>query len=581
MKAIVDCPRPKFVRQGWELLNGQWAFGFDDENVGLKQRWFQGDKLNRTIAVPFTYETKQSGIQDEQFHPVVWYERHITIAKENQKKQVLLHFQASDYKTTVWINGCFAGEHEGGYTSFSFDMTPYLVEAQTQQITVRVEDSMSMDQPRGKQRWIGENFGCWYVQTTGIWQSVWVEYVSKQHLNKVDIQPDLDEQAVSFAYDLRGGVTGVEIETIITFKGYEVRRFSLTPEREETLFKVDLASAIHEWRVAVWSPEQPNLYEVAFVVRKDGQEVDRVQSYFGLRKISIKNGRVLLNNRPIYQKLILDQGYWKDSHLTPPSFEALEEDIDAIKALGFNGIRKHQKIEDERFYALCDQKGLLVWAEMPSSYSYSRKAVKAFTEEWLDVVEQLAHYPSIVTWVPFNESWGVGQIFTNTQQQAFTESIYYGTKAIDATRPVIVNDGWEHTVSDIITLHDYEEFADRLVQRYEDQNAVLGNAYPHNNDKYAFAEGYQYKGQPVIISEYGGIAFTTEDGWGYGNQVKSEKDFLARYESITDAIKALPYVSGYCYTQITDVQQEVNGLLDENRKPKLKVEKIKALNDKA
>lgn len=226
------------------------AFGFDDENVGLKQRWFQGDKLNQTIAVPFTYETKQSGIQDEQFHPVVWYERHITIAKENQKKQVLLHFQASDYKTTVWINGCFAGEHEGGYTSFSFDMTPYLVEAQTQQITVRVEDSMSMDQPRGKQRWIGENFGCWYVQTTGIWQSVWVEYVSKQHLNKVDIQPDLDEQAVSFAYDLRGGVTGVEIETIITFKGYEVRRFSLTPEREETLFKVDLASAIHEWRVA-------------------------------------------------------------------------------------------------------------------------------------------------------------------------------------------------------------------------------------------------------------------------------------------------------------------------------------------
>lgn len=579
MNHSLEFPRPKFVRQDWDLLNGTWSFAFDDENIGLNQHWFAGAKLKQEITVPYTYETKKSGIDDQRFHPVVWYERNISIPDENKDKTILLHFQASDYHTTVWVNGCCAGSHEGGYTSFSFDLTPFLVDDSSQTITVRVEDSMSTDQPRGKQRWINKNFGCWYVQTTGIWQSVWLEYVNKHHFEKVDIQPDLDQASVAFTYQLAGEIQGVEVETVITFNDYEVRRFSFKPERHETNMKVALTSSIHEWGIAVWSLEQPNLYDVTFIIRKDGEIVDQATSYFGLRKISIKNGQVLLNNRPVYQKLILDQGYWEDTHLTPPSLEALETDIDATKALGFNGIRKHQKIEDERFYALCDQKGLLVWAEMPSAYSFSTKAVKAFSKEWFDVVDQLAHYPSIVTWVPFNESWGVGQIFTNEQQQAFTESIYYGTKSLDS-RPVIVNDGWEHTISDIITLHDYEEFADRFLRRYEDETAILGNVYPHNLDKYAFAEGYEYKGQPVMISEYGGIAFTTDDGWGYGNQVKSEKDFLMRYEGMTDAIKALPYVSGFCYTQLTDVQQEVNGLLDENRKPKIKEEKINALNDK-
>ncbi|GAF19523.1 beta-galactosidase [Bacillus sp. JCM 19046] len=574
-------PRPKFVRTNWLNLNGTWNFAWDDQNEGLANGWHHQPSFNRQIKVPFSYETKASGINEPTFHPVVWYERSIIIPNEEKGKRVLLHFQASDYTTTAWLNGQSVGTHHGGNTAFSFDITAHVTDEKQQQLVVRVEDSMSTEQPRGKQRWISENFGCWYVQTTGIWQTVWLEFVPHHYLENVRVTPDFDRSSVHLEYAYNGSSErSIRIETIISFQGKEVRRFSIEPKQHKTTMHMSLSSSIHEWGIAHWTPEQPNLYDLTYIVTEADQEIDRIHSYVGLRKLSIKNGQVLLNNRPIYQKLILDQGYWEDSHLTAPSYEALETDIDAVKKLGYNGIRKHQKIEDERFYHICDQKGVLVWAEMPSTYSYSAQAVQQFSAEWYEVVNQLAHYPSIVTWVPFNESWGIGAVFSNTKQQAFTESIYYGTKAIDDTRPVVVNDGWEHTISDIITLHDYEEFADAFLERYEDKDMLLGNSFLHNKEKYPFAEGYVYKGQPVLISEYGGIAFTTEDGWGYGNQVKSAEQFLERYEAITDAIKALPYVTGYCYTQITDVQQEVNGLLDEKREPKLPFEAIKAVNDK-
>ncbi|WP_078392957.1 glycoside hydrolase family 2 protein [Shouchella patagoniensis] len=575
-------PRPRFVREDWLNLNGEWNFSFDDENRGKKERWYNTSRFNQTITVPYSYETKESGINKQTFHPVVWYGKEVTIPDSQQGKDVLLHFQASDYETTVWVNGQYAGAHQGGNSSFSFPITPYLTDEKTQQLVVRVEDSMSDQQPRGKQRWVDENFGCWYVQTTGIWQTVWLEFVAEQRLEEVKIVPDFDQSSVRFHYKLTEQAVRSKavVETVISFKGKEVRRISFVPEGKTTKVTVDLTATIHEWQIAHWTPEQPNLYDVSFAVHANGIKMDKARSYFGLRKISIHQGQVLLNNRPIYQKLILDQGYWPDTNLTAPSVEALEADIEAIKEMGFNGVRKHQKIEDERFYYLCDQIGLLVWAEMPSAYSYSTDAVRMFTTEWQEIVNQLSHYPSIVTWVPFNESWGVGAIFTNKQQQAFTESIYYATKAMDDTRPVIVNDGWEHTISDIITLHDYEEFADAFLARYKDKEELLSNKNLHNKEKYPFANGYAYNGQPVLISEYGGIAFTTKDGWGYGNQVKSKEEFLVRYQAITDAIKALPYVTGYCYTQITDVQQEVNGLLDEKRKPKLELNEVKAINDR-
>ena len=575
-----EYPRPQFRRPSWVNLNGTWHFSFDDENIGEKERWYQNPNFTTHIQVPFTYETKASGIGDELFHPYVWYHRTFEIPNKEIGKRVILRFQASDYLTKVWINGAYVGEHVGGNAAFSFDITHAIVDDQKNSLVVKVEDSQSCHQPRGKQRWIDENFGCWYVQTTGIWQTVWLEFLPDEHIEHVKITPNIDTNCVAFDFRFNGAHNKhLRVETIISFNGKLVKQFSFSPDRAQMYFEINILSEIHEWKVMHWSPERPHLYDVTFRLFKDEALQDEVNAYFGMRKISIKDGQVLLNNKPIYQKLLLDQGYWPDTMLTPPSDEAMLADIENTLAMGFNGVRKHQKIEDERFLYWCDKKGLLVWSEMASSYEFSDDAIENFTNEWLEIISQLYNHPSIVTWVPFNESWGIPNILTDAKQQAFTESIYYLTKSLDPMRPVIVNDGWEHTISDIITLHDYEEYKEAFLDRYSNKDKILTNEIPHNNHKYVFAEGYQYKGQPIIISEYGGIAFNDDEGWGYGNQVESEEEFLNRYRSVTDAIKSLPYITGYCYTQITDVQQEINGLLKADRTPKISLEKIRRVND--
>lgn len=575
-----EYPRPQFQRDNWMNLNGTWKFAFDDANRGEADKWYEHLTDPREIQVPFTYETKASGIGDETFHPYVWYQRSFEVPAEHIGKRVILRFQASDYLTKVWVNGEYVGDHTGGNSAFSFDITNVVNINSVNELVVKVEDSFSCFQPRGKQRWKQDNFGCWYVQTTGIWQTVWLEFIDQQSIENVKITPNIDNNSVNFDYVLDASINeNLLLETIIRFEEQEIKRFSIKPDRTHLSMEIDLLSEIHEWKVFLWDPAHPHLYDVTFRLYENHQLVDEVESYFGMRKVSIKDGKVLLNNRPIYQKLLLDQGYWQDTMLTPPSDEAMLEDIEKTIEMGFNGVRKHQKLEDERFYYWCDKKGLLVWSEMAATYEFSDQAVENFTKEWLEILQQHYNHPSIITWVPFNESWGVPNILVDRKQQAFTESIYYLTKSIDPMRPVIVNDGWEHTISDIITLHDYEEIGDVFYERYKDKEPILNNEIPHNKDKYAFAEGYSYKGQPIIISEYGGIAFKDEKGWGYGNQVGTEEAFLRRYQKITDAIKKIPYVSGYCYTQITDVQQEVNGLLKEDRTPKVALKKIKAVND--
>ncbi|MFS0750006.1 glycoside hydrolase family 2 protein [Oceanobacillus sp. 1P07AA] len=576
-----EYPRPQYQRHDWQNLNGTWKFSFDDNNMGEKSQWHSKPPFANEIQVPFTYETKASGIGDETFHPYVWYQRQLQIPNEHADKRVILRFQASDYLTKVWINGVFVGSHAGGYAAFSFDISDVIDTSKDNELVVKVEDSQSCYQPRGKQRWIDNNFGCWYVQQTGIWQTVWLEFLPETTLDNVKITPKLDTNSVDFEYQLNYlPKEPCRIETTIQFNGEMVKQFSITPNRINEQMEVSIVSDFHEWKVKHWTPEHPNLYDVTFKVYVEEALTDEVNSYFGMRKISIKDGKVLLNNTPIYQKLLLDQGYWADTMLTPPSDDAMIEDIEKTIAMGYNGVRKHQKVEDERFLYWCDKKGLLVWSEMAATYEFSDVAIENFTREWQEIVKQHYNHPSIITWVPFNESWGVPQIFTDRKQQTFTEAIYYLTKSIDADRPVIVNDGWEHTISDIIALHDYEELGDVFYDRYKDKEPILENKIPHNNGKYAFAQGYSYKGQPVIITEYGGIAFRDEKGWGYGNQVSTTEAFLNRFQQITDAIKKLPYVSGYCYTQTTDVQQEVNGLLKENREPKVALEKIKEVNDR-
>ncbi len=578
----IEYPRPQFQRQSWKNLNGTWKFEFDDQNIGEKNLWYQQPSFSTNIQVPFTYETKASGIGDETFHPNVWYQRTFDIPKEEAGKRTILRFQASDYLTKVWVNGHYIGNHAGGNAAFSFDITNAVSQTNENELVVKVEDSQSCYQPRGKQRWKDTNFGCWYVQNTGIWQTVWLEFLNEESIEHVKIDPKLDTNSVAFSYKLNGLIDdNWKLETTIRFKGEKVKQFSTVPDRSNITVEVDLLSDIHAWKVMYWTPNTPNLYDVTFQLFLKEELVDEVQSYFGMRKISIENGKVLLNHTPVYQKLLLDQGYWPDTMLTPPSDEAMLDDIEKTLEMGFNGVRKHQKIEDERFLYWCDKKGLLVWSEMPSTYEFSDEAVDNFTKEWLEIMQQHYNHPSIITWVPFNESWGIPKVFNDKKQQAFTESIYYLSKSIDSERPVIVNDGWEHTISDIIALHDYGEAAELFYKRYKDKDKIMNNEIPHNGHKFAFADGYEYKGQPVMITEYGGIAFNEGTGWGYGNQVDTEEEFLKRYQAVTDAIKAIPYVSGYCYTQTTDVQQEINGLLKEDRTPKIQLEKIKAVNDSA
>lgn len=578
---IKDYPRPQFVRKDWTNLNGEWSFRFDDHNAGEQENWQEKFTETHKINVPFTYETKMSGIGAEEFHPNVWYSRQVQIPKEAEGKRVILHFQAVDHMAKVWVNGRMAGSHQGGYAAFSFDITPYLVFGSENQITVKAEDSDSCTQPRGKQRWTKDNFECFYVQTTGIWQTVWLEYVEEQRLESVKITPDIDRNIVRFDYEVNGvpAAGDLKLEAIVTLKDKPVKRVSLAIDRPCLTVEVDL---IHEangpWKKRLWSPQHPNLYDVEFVLTLNDQVVDRVFSYFGMRKISIEKGKVLLNNVPIYQRLILDQGYWTDSHLTPPSEEALIEDIDRMLEMGYNGVRKHMKIEDARFLYWCDVKGLLVWSEMAATFEFHDRAVEAFTKEWLEIVQQQYNHPSIITWVPFNESWGIASILRDPRQQKFTEGIYHLTKSIDPYRPVITNDGWEHTVSDILTLHDYVETGDGFMKRYSNLEAVLSCETTCNQWKYAFAEGYAYRGQPIIISEYGGIAFQSDKGWGYGHQVSSEEEFMARFAGLTQAIKSVDAIVGYCYTQLTDVQQEINGLLYEDRSPKIPLDEIKKIN---
>lgn len=579
---VKDYPRPQFIRNKWINLNGSWDFAFDDKNEGEKERWYDEFKSEAIIQVPFTYETKLSNIQDEKKHDNVWYKREIMVDMEElQNKKLILHFEGSDYITKVWVNGCLVGQHKGGYSRFSFDITDQ-VKPGANTIAVKAEDSFDKHQPRGKQRWKQDNFGCWYVQTTGIWKTVWMEYIPVTSLNSVKMTPLLNEAAL----EVEAEVNALEykadllLEITISFDENLINKVYLAVLDKHVFTKISVYSNTFDWGVKTWAPDHPDLYDISFRLMEKGEIIDAADSYFGLREIRIENANILLNGEPIYQRLILDQGYWKDSHLTPPTEEALIEDIDKIKQLGYNGLRKHQKTEDERFLYWCDVKGMLVWSEMAASYSFSDSAVRTFTAEWMDIVRQNYNHPSIITWTPFNESWGIQQVEVNKNQQYFTEAIYYLTKTVDKYRPVIVNDGWEHTISDIITLHDYEEDGEQFFRRYMvHKEAILNTEVYHNKFKSAMANGYEYKGQPIIISEYGGIALNNDEkGWGYGNKVNSEEDFMRRFDSITTAIKKVPYICGYCYTQVTDVQQEINGLLDIERNFKVNPEAIRRIN---
>ena len=540
-----EYPRPELRRENWLCLNGQWDFSIGEPTFDQK------------ITVPFACEAPLSGIGDKGFHKQVWYRRSFSIPWDMQDQRILLHFGAVDYICDVWVNGHHVCSHTGGHTGFSADITDALIDGEnTIQVKV-LDDYLDPAMPRGKQYWELESKGMYYSRTTGIWQTVWLEPVDPVHLTRCYITPQLDEKAVQLEYQLSQDAQSLTFE--ISFRGETVAEHTAPYDRRKPTVTIPLEALCEEM---VWSPENPALFDVKITVR-DEQVNDVVDTYFGMRKVSIENGKFLLNNREYYQKLVLDQGYWEESLMTAPTDEAFIRDIQLTKAMGFNGVRKHQKVEDPRYLYHADRLGLLVWGEIGSAYLYSRDYVQRLHTEWMEAVLRDYNHPCIVVWTPMNESWGVSAVKTDKAQQAHCNAMLMTTKSLDPTRLVLDNDGWEHTCGDLITLHDYTQDGQQLQKMFGSLDSVLAlRMKPH--DKGVFADGYGYRGQPILLSEFGGV--------------KNGPDFRQTLAEILQAVQASPVLCGYCYTQLTDIENEQNGLLTYHREPKLPLETIRQIN---
>jgi beta-galactosidase/beta-glucuronidase len=569
-------PQPQFQREAWLNLNGAWEFEFDDKDVGVTDNWGAGSKsFGRTIVVPYCFEGRLSGIGDTSFHPVVWYRRSVTVPEAWKGRRVLLSFGAVDYHADVWVNGRAAGEHEGGNVPFRFDVTP-LVKPGANTIVVRAEDQPTdRYMPRGKQYWEPQSRSIFYTRTSGIWQTVWLEATGDSYLDSVAFDPRRDG-IVRIDARVSRWQPGLELSATVK-SGQDV---VATTSGRAGSSRATIALSVPSPRR--WSPGAPNLYDVVLELRRGSTVVDRVTSYFGFRTISIEGGRLAVNGRPTFLKLVLDQGYWPESVLTPPTDEAIQYDIRMTKEMGFNGARKHQKVEDPRFLYWADKMGFLVSGEMANAYLFDEVYVARFTREWIEAVERDRNHPSVVMWAPLNESWGVPDL-DDPRQQAHLKSLYTLTRSLDPTRPVIDNEGWEHTdMTDLFAIHDYAKTGDLLYERYKDLGKP-GAGVPSAGVP-VLAPGYSYNGTPVYLSEFGGIAFippghqVPKEAWGYAGVEKTPEAALERMRSLWAAIAKIPAFAGLCYTQITDVEQEVNGLMTYDRKPKFDVKAVREIN---
>lgn len=564
-------PRPDFERDNWMCLNGEWDFSLDEK------------KFDRTIIVPFAFETELSGIGDKEFHKMVWYRKTFKLPERMKAKRVILHFGAVDYACDLWVNGTYIREHKGGQTSFSADITEAVAADDENVIELKVfDDYEDMEMPRGKQFWEQESRGIFYTRTTGIWQSVWIEAVEPLYLESCYITPEFDDKCVCFEYRLsRSGASAVEFS--IAFEGKFAACVSAVPNGKKGMVKVQLdQTGLKSWNFEeelAWTPETPRLFDVEIRTYDEKGVTDLVRTYFGMRKVSIDNGKFMLNNREYYQKLVLDQGYWEESLLTAPSDEAFIKDIELTKAMGFNGVRKHQKVEDPRYLYHADRLGLLVWGELGSAYLYSREYAGRMYTEWIEAVKRDYNHPCIVAWTPLNESWGVQEIKADKYQQAHCNALMYMIKSVDTSRVVIDNDGWEHTCGDLLTIHDYTASGKVLKKHFESLEAVLSLCPGRRS---LFADGWSYQGQPVLLTEFGGVRYVpgteVKHSWGYCD-ASSAEEFADKYAEIIKAVHESPVIQGYCYTQLTDVEAEENGLLTYQRGLKMPLEKIRAINE--
>ncbi|MEA5048131.1 MAG: glycoside hydrolase family 2 TIM barrel-domain containing protein [Eubacteriales bacterium] len=561
-----EYPRPHFVRPDWLCLNGVWEFSFDKP------------VYDRTIIVPYAPECRLSSVGVTAYFETLYYRRTFRLPATMSGKRILLHFGAVDYTCRVFINGAAVGAHQGGHTAFSFDITDSICLDGENELRVEArDDPLDLTMPRGKQFWKEHSEGIFYTRTSGIWQSVWLEPVSNAYLKQVKITPHLFDRSVRFDYSLsRPAALEIAVSCGVT----PVMRALCSGQGKSgtcTLY-VDRQQE-PSWFFCeehAWSPETPRLFDVTFRVLEGETVTDTVQSYFGMRDVRVENGLFLLNGRPRIQRLVLDQGYWPESLLTAPTDEDFIKDIKLVKEMGFDGVRLHQKIEDPRFLYHADHMGLLVWSEFPAAYEYRSTAITRTMDEWAQAVESNYNFPSVVAWTPVNESWGVTDMAARPEQRAFVRMLYYLTKALDQTRPVIDNDGWEHCGGDLTTIHDYEPEETVLAVRYDSLDSIL---HSRPEGRALFATDEFYSGQPILITEFGGIAFqagTDTVGWGYSSAA-GEEDFLAKYAAIMRPIQKSPQIQGFCYTQLMDVEQEINGLLTYDRKPKAALSRIREI----
>ena len=574
-----EYPRPQFVRSEWLSLNGEWEFAYDDENNGREAGWQYGLALEKRILVPFPYQSQLSGINDKEVHEVVWYARSFEVPAEWRRGQdLLLHFGAVDYRSTVWVNGQEVGHNQGGHVPFEFDIAPYLTQG-TNRLVVRVEDRQNPRQPRGKQSTTGLPHDIDYYCTTGIWQTVWLEPVPTVRIGELVINPSVSHSAIELTVYLHAPSASWRIEAE-AFDG-DVLVAHVTEKISTATGWLRLN--IHDAKL--WSPAAPHLYDLRVRLFEGDQLLDEVRSYAGIREVELRDGRIVLNGRPTYLAMVLDQGYWPESYLAAPSDAALRADVEWVKRMGFNGVRKHQKIEDPRWLYWCDRLGLLVWEEMPNAREWSSQAEERLAAEWKVAIRRDYNHPCIICWVPVNESMGFpGLRRSHPGQYAFIERMVAMTRQIDPRRPVIDNDGWEHTdITDICAIHDYTPTAERLRERY--QEASHGGELPRHvwiGNKPLFVLGSRYRGQPIMLTEVGGFLLIPPGIppekrdllYRFYGSFRTPEELLAKYRDLMEGISSLRFVAGFCYTQLTDIEQEINGLLTYDRQPKVVPEEI-------
>ncbi len=572
-------PRPMLRRNTWFSLNGEWQFAID-----RTERWRKLDEVEwyGRIRVPFSPETAASGVSDTGFYRVCWYRRQVTIPIGQPRERVILHFGAVDYIATVWVNGAEVGEHRGGYTPFAFDISSLVGPNGECDIVVRADDDPhDLAKPRGKQDWQLEPHSIWYPRTSGIWQTVWLELVPQRAIASVAYTPNLERWEISIAARIDGPPCPCRLAVALTSRGALIAADTYTVVADEVHRRIALSDpGIDDSRnELLWSPDSPNIIDVQLDLWGErGELLDHAMSYTALRSIAAQGDRIVLNNRPYQLRMVLDQGYWPQSGLTAPDDAALKRDVELAKQMGFNGVRKHQKIEEPRYLFWADHMGLAVWEEMPSAYRFTRRSVEDLIRQWTDVIDRDASHPCIVAWVPINESWGVPNLPASPSERHYVQSLYHLTHTLDETRPVIGNDGWESVATDIVGIHDYDDHPLRILRRYH-ADEVLPRLFKRERPggRLLVLEGQKHIDQPLMLTEFGGIAFALgrRNTWGY-SRVDTADEFLKKYRELLEVVRRLGVLSGFCYTQFTDTYQEANGLLFADRTPKIPIEAIAA-----